>query len=288
MFVNVFAVESFSQRHYSTSRVLTVVTFKNCIFFKWLDFWGHFNVNPWRPSSANLLEIFFINVKLWQLCCNCDTTTVVLIKWLKFYTDFFLSPLANIKLLFLKTKVVLGYPLSIFFIVVNEFCERFSYYGMRGENPPHPTSLLYCSYCFHWYAVFYLFFCDDITRRNKLNELINGPVRPQLSWCCTSRTSWTGTKTWPPPFITSLLHFATWLRSSGLSWPTHGWENTSERLSNVSIILHVLHSTCTHSEKCCSALYISSWLTVLKSWLTHSLILKIVYVSVPFLPQDSC
>uniref|UniRef100_A0A8C7K8Y5 Solute carrier family 15 member 1a n=1 Tax=Oncorhynchus kisutch TaxID=8019 RepID=A0A8C7K8Y5_ONCKI len=28
---------------------------------------------------------------------------------------------------------VCGYPLSIFFIVVNEFCERFSYYGMRGE-----------------------------------------------------------------------------------------------------------------------------------------------------------
>ncbi|XP_012413720.1 solute carrier family 15 member 1 [Trichechus manatus latirostris] len=26
----------------------------------------------------------------------------------------------------------LGYPLSIFFIVVNEFCERFSYYGMRA------------------------------------------------------------------------------------------------------------------------------------------------------------
>uniref|UniRef100_A0A4W5P4Q5 Solute carrier family 15 member 1 n=1 Tax=Hucho hucho TaxID=62062 RepID=A0A4W5P4Q5_9TELE len=27
---------------------------------------------------------------------------------------------------------VCGYPLSIFFIVVNEFCERFSYYGMRA------------------------------------------------------------------------------------------------------------------------------------------------------------
>ncbi|XP_054983692.1 solute carrier family 15 member 1 [Sorex araneus] len=26
----------------------------------------------------------------------------------------------------------LGYPLSIFFIVINEFCERFSYYGMRA------------------------------------------------------------------------------------------------------------------------------------------------------------
>ncbi|KAJ8787285.1 hypothetical protein J1605_005871 [Eschrichtius robustus] len=25
-----------------------------------------------------------------------------------------------------------GYPLSIFFIVINEFCERFSYYGMRA------------------------------------------------------------------------------------------------------------------------------------------------------------
>nr|XP_023008769.2 solute carrier family 15 member 1-like [Maylandia zebra] len=31
-----------------------------------------------------------------------------------------------------KSKDVCGYPLSIFFIVVNEFCERFSYYGMRA------------------------------------------------------------------------------------------------------------------------------------------------------------
>uniref|UniRef100_A0A3P8Z8K0 Uncharacterized protein n=1 Tax=Esox lucius TaxID=8010 RepID=A0A3P8Z8K0_ESOLU len=29
-------------------------------------------------------------------------------------------------------KEVCGYPISIFFIVVNEFCERFSYYGMRA------------------------------------------------------------------------------------------------------------------------------------------------------------
>ncbi|XP_061736128.1 solute carrier family 15 member 1 [Nerophis ophidion] len=31
-----------------------------------------------------------------------------------------------------KDITVCGYPLSIFFIVVNEFCERFSYYGMRA------------------------------------------------------------------------------------------------------------------------------------------------------------
>ncbi|XP_077610098.1 solute carrier family 15 member 1 [Crocuta crocuta] len=31
-----------------------------------------------------------------------------------------------------KSKGCFGYPLSIFFIVVNEFCERFSYYGMRA------------------------------------------------------------------------------------------------------------------------------------------------------------
>ncbi|KPP80338.1 solute carrier family 15 member 1-like [Scleropages formosus] len=32
-----------------------------------------------------------------------------------------------------KSKIeCFGYPLSIFFIVVNEFCERFSYYGMRA------------------------------------------------------------------------------------------------------------------------------------------------------------
>ncbi|XP_034509378.1 solute carrier family 15 member 1-like, partial [Ailuropoda melanoleuca] len=31
-----------------------------------------------------------------------------------------------------KSRDCFGYPLSIFFIVVNEFCERFSYYGMRA------------------------------------------------------------------------------------------------------------------------------------------------------------
>uniref|UniRef100_A0A8B9GNC4 Solute carrier family 15 member 1 n=1 Tax=Amazona collaria TaxID=241587 RepID=A0A8B9GNC4_9PSIT len=37
-----------------------------------------------------------------------------------------------------------GYPLSIFFIVVNEFCERFSYYGMRA------VLVLYFKYFLHW------------------------------------------------------------------------------------------------------------------------------------------
>lgn len=31
-----------------------------------------------------------------------------------------------------KTATIFGFPISIFFIVVNEFCERFSYYGMRA------------------------------------------------------------------------------------------------------------------------------------------------------------
>ncbi|XP_027709914.1 solute carrier family 15 member 1 isoform X2 [Vombatus ursinus] len=31
-----------------------------------------------------------------------------------------------------KSPSFLGYPVSIFFIVINEFCERFSYYGMRA------------------------------------------------------------------------------------------------------------------------------------------------------------
>ncbi|CAB1328540.1 unnamed protein product [Coregonus sp. 'balchen'] len=35
-------------------------------------------------------------------------------------------------ILCLYAQEVCGYPLSIFFIVVNEFCERFSYYGMRA------------------------------------------------------------------------------------------------------------------------------------------------------------
>ncbi|XP_069826799.1 solute carrier family 15 member 1 [Dendropsophus ebraccatus] len=37
-----------------------------------------------------------------------------------------------------------GYPLSIFFIVINEFCERFSYYGMRA------VLVLYFKYFIQW------------------------------------------------------------------------------------------------------------------------------------------
>uniref|UniRef100_A0A671NG56 Solute carrier family 15 member 1a n=1 Tax=Sinocyclocheilus anshuiensis TaxID=1608454 RepID=A0A671NG56_9TELE len=38
----------------------------------------------------------------------------------------------------------LGYPVSIFFIVVNEFCERFSYYGMKA------VLVLYFKYFIGW------------------------------------------------------------------------------------------------------------------------------------------
>ncbi|KAM7407392.1 hypothetical protein PAMA_003222 [Pampus argenteus] len=41
-------------------------------------------------------------------------------------------------------KMVCGYPISIFFIVVNEFCERFSYYGMRA------VLVLYFKYFLRW------------------------------------------------------------------------------------------------------------------------------------------
>uniref|UniRef100_A0A673BY78 Solute carrier family 15 member 1 n=1 Tax=Sphaeramia orbicularis TaxID=375764 RepID=A0A673BY78_9TELE len=44
-----------------------------------------------------------------------------------------------------KSKsVICGYPISIFFIVVNEFCERFSYYGMRA------VLVLYFKYFLKW------------------------------------------------------------------------------------------------------------------------------------------
>uniref|UniRef100_A0A8C3A0X8 Solute carrier family 15 member 1b n=1 Tax=Cyclopterus lumpus TaxID=8103 RepID=A0A8C3A0X8_CYCLU len=39
---------------------------------------------------------------------------------------------------------VCGFPISIFFIVVNEFCERFSYYGMRA------VLVLYFKYFLQW------------------------------------------------------------------------------------------------------------------------------------------
>ncbi|KAM9652959.1 solute carrier family 15 member 1 [Morphnus guianensis] len=43
-----------------------------------------------------------------------------------------------------KSPSCLGYPLSIFFIVINEFCERFSYYGMRA------VLVLYFKYFLQW------------------------------------------------------------------------------------------------------------------------------------------
>ncbi|XP_037383883.1 solute carrier family 15 member 1 [Talpa occidentalis] len=43
-----------------------------------------------------------------------------------------------------KSQTCLGYPLSIFFIVINEFCERFSYYGMKA------ILTLYFRYFFLW------------------------------------------------------------------------------------------------------------------------------------------
>ncbi|KAI4883849.1 hypothetical protein NFI96_017537 [Prochilodus magdalenae] len=43
-----------------------------------------------------------------------------------------------------KAPGCFGYPISIFFIVVNEFCERFSYYGMRA------VLVLYFRYFLSW------------------------------------------------------------------------------------------------------------------------------------------
>ncbi|KAM8905005.1 solute carrier family 15 member 1b [Spinachia spinachia] len=43
-----------------------------------------------------------------------------------------------------KSATACGFPISIFFIVVNEFCERFSYYGMRA------VLVLYFKYFLRW------------------------------------------------------------------------------------------------------------------------------------------
>ncbi|XP_064264461.1 solute carrier family 15 member 1 isoform X2 [Passer domesticus] len=43
-----------------------------------------------------------------------------------------------------KSVLCFGFPLSIFFIVINEFCERFSYYGMKA------VLTLYFSRFLHW------------------------------------------------------------------------------------------------------------------------------------------
>uniref|UniRef100_A0A8B9EQK4 Solute carrier family 15 member 1 n=1 Tax=Anser cygnoides TaxID=8845 RepID=A0A8B9EQK4_ANSCY len=44
----------------------------------------------------------------------------------------------------LSCRYCFGYPFSIFFIVINEFCERFSYYGMRA------VLVLYFKYFLRW------------------------------------------------------------------------------------------------------------------------------------------
>uniref|UniRef100_H3ARN1 Solute carrier family 15 member 1 n=1 Tax=Latimeria chalumnae TaxID=7897 RepID=H3ARN1_LATCH len=47
-------------------------------------------------------------------------------------------------LFFPEQRSCFGFPVSVFFIVVNEFCERFSYYGMRA------VLILYFRYYLHW------------------------------------------------------------------------------------------------------------------------------------------
>ncbi|NWI62089.1 S15A1 protein, partial [Todus mexicanus] len=42
------------------------------------------------------------------------------------------------------------YPLSIFFIIINEFSERFSYYGMRGMSNVPSVLVLYFKYFLQW------------------------------------------------------------------------------------------------------------------------------------------
>ncbi|RXM99129.1 Dedicator of cytokinesis protein 9 [Acipenser ruthenus] len=62
---------------------------------------------------------------------------------LKLYSDKFGQE--NVKIIQDSGKVeCCGYPLSIFFIVINEFCERFSYYGMRA------VLVLYFRYFLQW------------------------------------------------------------------------------------------------------------------------------------------
>ncbi|XP_039600522.1 solute carrier family 15 member 1-like isoform X1 [Polypterus senegalus] len=58
---------------------------------------------------------------------------------------FFLLPIEEEHVKKPKSKAeVCGYPVSIFIIVINEFCERFSYYGMRA------VLVLYFKYFLRW------------------------------------------------------------------------------------------------------------------------------------------
>ena len=66
------------------------------------------------------------------------------------------------------------YPKSVFFIVGNEFCERFSYYGMRGASHLNILLLVFVRKIFHSshskfrlhfrHFVFLWFFTIDLDR----------------------------------------------------------------------------------------------------------------------------
>lgn len=83
--------------------------------------------------------------------------------------------LADNSCLLLLQKFVSGkttYPRGVFFIVGNEFCERFSYYGMRGDNyssscpgicfsQPHQWALIYLAAILVIYLIDWLGFDHD-------------------------------------------------------------------------------------------------------------------------------
>lgn len=106
-----------------------------------------------------------------------------------------------------------GYPLSIFFIVVNEFCERFSYYGMRG-NDFHPSPLERRA----WVTT-----APNFVSPPTLLALCQKP-----SWFCTSDGSSDGMIICPRPSTTRLWLCATWRRFWARWSLTPGWESSSE------------------------------------------------------------
>ncbi|XP_035382670.1 solute carrier family 15 member 1b [Electrophorus electricus] len=86
------------------------------------------------PLTSTETQLAFIT----ENSCNIDRISVILI-------FFPLSDKEEGKRKKSKSKVdCCGFPLSIFFIVVNEFCERFSYYGMKA------VLVLYFRYFLQW------------------------------------------------------------------------------------------------------------------------------------------
>ena len=102
----------------------------------------------------------------WIFLCSCPSDRLLWTHILSPYCIFLQKFFSGIS----------AYPKSILFIVGNEFCERFTYYGLRGE-------------CASWWLFFFFFFFFFFVIRNLYlassycsEDLAAQSVRRHLPW----------------------------------------------------------------------------------------------------------